>query len=183
VWCKLKIDNNSSIAIGVCYRSQVASKQELQEIFEVINIASQGKVLIMGDFNNPRLNWDTYECDSNVENFRYLLLDNYLCQRVREPTRQSNILDLVISSDENMVTEVEVLEHLGNSDHNIIIWSLMLDVGLNKNMQPFRKYYKVDYVAMRNWFNDINWLQEYNELNVDEMWHKFCSFIDQATMV
>jgi len=26
VWCKLKIDNNSIIAIGVCYRSQVASE-------------------------------------------------------------------------------------------------------------------------------------------------------------
>jgi len=33
---------------------------------------------------------------------------------------------------------------------------------------------------MRNWFNDINWVREYTELNVDEMWRKFCSFIDQA---
>jgi len=33
---------------------------------------------------------------------------------------------------------------------------------------------------MRNWFNGINWVQEYSELNVDEMWLKFCSFIDQA---
>ena len=28
VWCKLKVVNNSSITIGVCYRSQVASEQE-----------------------------------------------------------------------------------------------------------------------------------------------------------
>jgi len=102
-------------------RSQVASEQELQELFKVINIASQGKVLIMADFNYPRLNWDTYECDSNVENLRDLLLDTYLCQHVREPIKESHILDLVISSDENMVTEVEVLDHLGNTDHNIII--------------------------------------------------------------
>jgi len=149
VWCKLKIDNNSSIAIGVCYRSQVASEHELQELFKVISIASKGKVLIMGDFNYPRLNWDTYECDSNAENFRDLLLDNYLYQHVREPTRESNILDLEISSDENMVTEVEVLEHLGHSDHNIIICSLILDVGLNKNKRPTRKYHKADYDAMR----------------------------------
>jgi len=60
-------------------------------------------------------------------------LINYLYQHVREPTRESNILDLVISSDINMVPEVEVLELLGNSDHNIIICSLILDVGLNKN--------------------------------------------------
>jgi len=79
-----------------------------------------------------------------------------------------------------MGTEVEVLEHLGNSDHNIIVWSLILDVGQNKYKRPSRKYHKADYVEMSNWFNDINWVQEYNELNVDEMWHKYCSFIDQA---
>jgi len=55
-----------------------------------------------------------------------------------------------------------------------------LDVGLNKYKRPSRKFHKADYVEMRNWFNDINWVQEYNELNVDEMWPKFCSFIDQA---
>jgi hypothetical protein len=180
VWCKLKIDNNSSITIGVCYRSQAASEQELQELYNVINVASQGKVLLMGDFNYPLLNWDTYECDSNAEKFRDLLLDNYLYQHVREPTRESNILDLVISSDENMVANIEVLEHLGNSDHNIIVWSLILDVGLNKTKQPFRKYYKADYVAMRNWFNEIDLVQKCNDLDVEEMWHNFRSFIDQA---
>jgi len=71
-----------------------------------------------------------------------------------------------------MVAGVEVLEHLGNSDHNIDIRSLISHVGLNKNKQPFRKYHKAEYVAMRNWFNDIDWVQEYNESNIDEMWHK-----------
>ena len=33
VSCKLKVENNSSITIGVCYRSQVASEQELHELF------------------------------------------------------------------------------------------------------------------------------------------------------
>ena len=47
VWCKLKVENNSSITIGVCYRSQVASEQELHELFKVIGAASQGTVLII----------------------------------------------------------------------------------------------------------------------------------------
>ena len=67
VWCKLKVVNISSITIRVCYRSQVASEQELHEPFKVIGAASQGTVLIMGDFNYPRINWDTNECDSNAE--------------------------------------------------------------------------------------------------------------------
>jgi hypothetical protein len=42
------------------------------------------------------------------------------------------------------------------------------------------RYYKAYYVAMRNWFSDIDWAQECNDLDVEEMWHKFRSFIDQA---
>jgi len=42
--------------------------------------------------------------------------------------RENNILDLLIYSDINMVTDVEVLDHLGNSDHNIIVWNLVCNV-------------------------------------------------------
>ena len=73
----------------------------------------------MEDFNYPKINWDTLECYSIGTKFRNLLLDNYFYQHVKESTRKSNILDLVISSDVNMVTDVEVFDHLGNSDHNI----------------------------------------------------------------
>ena len=76
----------------------------------------------MGDFNYPKINWDTLDCDSSSTAFRDLILDNYLYQHVRQPTRENNILDLVISSNVNMVNDVQVLEHLGNSDHNILLW-------------------------------------------------------------
>jgi len=85
-----------------------------------------------------------------------------------------------MSSDENTVSDVKVLEHLGDSDHNIIVCSLILDVGLSNNKQPMRKYHKADYVAMRNWFSEIDWAQECDELDVEEMWQKLCLFIDQA---
>jgi len=32
-----------------------------------------------------------------------------------------------------MANDVEILEHLGNSDHNIIVWKLICDVGLSTN--------------------------------------------------
>jgi len=68
---------------------------------------------------------DTLDCDSTSADFRDLLLDSYLYQHVRQPTRQNNIPDVVISSKENMVNDVEILKHLGNSDHNIIVRKLI----------------------------------------------------------
>ena len=62
--------------VGVCYRSQAASEHELEELFRTIEKASKGQALIMGDFNYPKINWDTLECDSTGTKFRDLLLDN-----------------------------------------------------------------------------------------------------------
>ena len=41
-------------------------------------------------------------------------------------------MDLIISSNANMVNDVQVLEHLGNSDQNILVWNLICGVGLTK---------------------------------------------------
>jgi len=51
---------------------------------------------------------------------------------------------------------------------------------LSKYKQHIRKYYKADYVAMRNWFNEIDWAQECDELDVEEMWQTFSLLINQA---
>ena len=90
----------------------------MKELFKAIETASNEQVLIMRDFNYPKMYWETSLCDSNGLPFRDLLLDNYLFQSVRGPTRENNILDPVIPSDVNLVAEVNVLKHLGNSDHN-----------------------------------------------------------------
>ena len=76
----------------------------------------------MGDFNYRKIDCNTLDCDFTDTKFRDLLLNNYLYQHVKEPMRKSNIFDLVISSDINMVTGVKVLDHLGNGDHNMIVW-------------------------------------------------------------
>ena len=76
-----------------------------------------------------------------------MLLDYYLYQHVKEPTRESNIFDLV--TDINMVTDVEVLDRLGNSDHNMIVWDLVCTMRLSKSQVHYRQYHKANYEAMR----------------------------------
>ena len=77
-------------------------------------------------------------------------------------------MDLVICSDENMVIDVKVLEHVGNSEHNIIVWNLVCDVDMSRNEEPSRQYHKADYVAMKESFKNINWLSEFKDLDVDD---------------
>jgi len=57
-------------------------------------VGQLGRCLIVGDY--PHINWDSMECARGDEEFVELLQDNFLCQHVNEPTREGNILDLVI---------------------------------------------------------------------------------------
>ena len=73
-------------------------------------IASKHQALIMGDFNYPGINWETLESDSMSQGFFYLTQDYFLIQHVSAPTRNSNILDLVMTTEANMVETTQVIE-------------------------------------------------------------------------
>ena len=91
-------------------------------MFRAISIASTYQALTMGDFNYPGINWETLEADSRSQSFLDLTQDCFLIQHVSVPTRNNNILDLVTTTEANMVEITQVLEHFCNSDHNIVVW-------------------------------------------------------------
>ena len=80
----------------------------------------EGQGVIGGDFNFHGIDWDRWWSDNEGEQeFLSMLGDKFWTQTVRGPTQQSgNTLDLVIPSSEELIAEVETLDHLGTSDHN-----------------------------------------------------------------
>ena len=85
----------------------------------------------MGDFNLPKIDWETWETDStnlnDLEN-KYLeaIQDSFLYQYITKPTRNRinnnpSILDLVLTNKQGMVSEVEIIRC--KSDHSwITFW-------------------------------------------------------------
>jgi len=95
--------------------------QNHAKLRDVLNEMSHKHYLLMGDFNYPDIDWSNANCLSeNSQLFRDCLDDNFLVRHVRSPTRKDNILDLVITEECDMVDNVIILEHLTNSDHNIL---------------------------------------------------------------
>ena len=45
-----------------------------------------------------------------------------------------NILDLVMTTEANMVENIPVIEHFSNSDHNIVAWDLVLTTHIMNKM-------------------------------------------------
>jgi hypothetical protein len=66
-------------------------------------------------------------------------------------------LDLVLSSNDGMVENLEVKEHLGNSDHNTICWNLICDIEQVVTENRQRRYQKGNYKLMRDDFQKIKW--------------------------
>ena len=65
---------------------------------------------VIGDMNLPHINWDNLTGNSEAEDFLETVLDNFQEQHVTSPTRGNNILDLVLSNRENMITNLEIEE-------------------------------------------------------------------------
>ena len=86
-------------------------------------------ILIVGDFNMKEINWSLCESSENQEHISSVFLegikDCFLFQHVREPTRfregqTPNILDLILTNEENMVEKIDYLPSLGKSDHAVL---------------------------------------------------------------
>jgi hypothetical protein len=120
---------------GVIYRSLSDNTEVKNERLRELNkeAANDGysHCIIMGDFNNPIINWDlTSTNDENSEERKFLdcIQDNYLFQVINKPTRLrgsniQSILDLVLTKDDNAIDEIEYQSPLGKSNHCMIYFS------------------------------------------------------------
>ena len=88
---------------------------------------SGNNAFILGDFDLPKIDWANNKASlmSYEKEFLTCLLDNFLHQHVLEPTRsrggqQENILDLVLSKDEQDIRGIELMSSLGKSDYLVI---------------------------------------------------------------
>ena len=79
----------------------------------------------MGDFNNGHIQWESLE-SAGGDDHQFLLLtqDCFLTQPYLEPTRGGNVLDLILSSQNELVNNVKVHEALGSSDHNQVYFNI-----------------------------------------------------------
>ena len=120
VWCKI-VSGNSKLTIGLVYRSPNINEEDNTKIQNAIKEVSKGECIIMGDFNHGHMQWTYLESTGGEDQHCiFLIHGSFLTQHVLEPTRGENVLDIVSSSQKELVDNVKIHEPLGNSDHNQI---------------------------------------------------------------
>ena len=146
IWCKL-VTGHTTVTIGVVYRCPHITKQNNDTIHNAISEVSKGDCIIMGDFNHGNVKWDTLQC-TGVEDQMFLCLvqDNFLTQHVFEPNGAERVLDIVVSSQKDLVDNVVIHEPLGSSDHNQLHFNIKIKTDKTKVKQCRRDFRKGIYI-------------------------------------
>src|SRR6218665_833145 len=134
----------------------------------------------MGDFNY-HIDWENSEGEKEPDIiFLDFIETNFMQQHVMEPTRGKNILDLVITSDENMIENVNVGEHFNTSDHQVVRWGLVMEQ--THEVKAYVKkpnFFKADYDLVRYRQREKNLESAVRGLEVNDAWKKFNRIIGE----
>jgi hypothetical protein len=71
----------------------------------------------------------------------------------------------MLTSKVGMVDKVEIVVHLGNSDHNITVWELICDASKGKRIQHITIFHEANYEEMWLQFQNIDWDTEMGKLD------------------
>ena len=71
VWVRANGEKGKGICIGVCYRSPSASDEENEAMLSMIRSVAEKErsLLLVGDLNYPRINWDELDVSGDGEAF------------------------------------------------------------------------------------------------------------------
>jgi hypothetical protein len=174
---------------GCIYRSPhstTANSELLNETIRRVGDLKFSHVLIVGDFNYPGIDWENHNSGLHPEPFLTSCDDAFLHQHILEPTRgrlgqNSNLLDLVFSNEENMVTNIEYQSPLGKSDHSCILFDFICNKVTEESKKTIYLYDRANYTAMNEQFSSTDWDTELiTDNGMTAMYNKFCAVYNQV---
>lgn len=171
----VKINNKDiDINVVVVYRRPTHTYQEDIDLYNNLEkTLSTKETLIIGDFNLPNIHWGDVKGSGHAsEKMTEFIKDNFLYQLVQKPTRGDNILDLVITTHENLISDLEVGELISNCDHNIVRLQINMSHTNSTSETFIPNYNMADFNSLRNDLKDIN-LHLEGLTNIDDTWEKF----------
>lgn len=192
IWVKVKLKGNDMLLLGCIYRSPNSIRDNTEKLNILLKRAITTKCshfIVLGDFNYPEINWDTFTCNKDlshpVSQFLETLRECDLKQQVNEPTHyrpetSPNILDLILTNEEDMVSSIRYLPPLGKSHHLVLSFQANLYTVQNGTTKKFPLYNKANYPAMRDELNRMDWENELKNKNAQEMWDTIYSKLSEV---
>ena len=161
-----------ALLILAVYRPQWYCVERDLALYDVLSgMLGGGSAVVAGDFNCPTVNWDLSAATGRGLRLVEFMHDNFLSQMVRSPTRGANTLDLVFTTDEDLVSEVEVGECLATSDHHMV--TCRLGIRSQPEVPQYRRRLNLRRADYGRFNQDLQELRLPAVGNVEELWTAF----------
>ena len=129
-------------------------------LLDTLNLDKYWGVFLLGDFNYPNMNWIdgsgfTNSISSDDQCFVNLMMDLYLFQLVAQPTRNENILDLVLTNLPSVISSIESGPSYAEiglpSDHYPVVFDINVLLKFKASNYKYHYDYKhADFELMRH---------------------------------
>lgn len=137
---------------------------QLTNINSIINAlpTPTPSVLFSGDLNFPRIDWDSHTVYGGTSQMRAqadalltLANEQFLTQIIRSPTRENNILDIVMTNNMDLPRDYSV-NKTNLSDHNMIILDTNITLEANNRTLCIQRLSGFSSLNFRS--NSVSWL-------------------------
>ena len=197
-WIRL-VFGSEVILFGVVYRKGCSTALNDSLFRQTLDKVSNkySNIIICGDFNYPKINWETCVVDSGPYSkemrFYDCLMDNFLMQHQTTFTRfrgkdKPSCIDLVITEDsqDEVKSSLVVEPPIGKSDHCILEWKYLISTSTRvcedkDTTQCTRKNYnKGNYEEISKILMAQDWDTLFEDKSVDEKVAILQSIVDGA---
>ena len=177
------------LRLGIVYRPPSSNVDDSRNLTNVIrdNFDNSPNFLILGDSNYRGIDWGINAVSNSSEDYFVSKLNEIgVVQLIDKPTTlYESLLDLCISSDDRLVSNICIGELFSSSDHSIITCEVnMPNCKLSREEIFVNNFRKADWEMIRAELSLICWDQFFADcVNMDEKWIKFKTCIKNLMMV
>ena len=170
IWVQIKTSDGANFLVGTIYRSHNASDETNNLIIESLKKAEKlndKHLLIMGDFNLPKINWSSGEVDDSDLSYSVNFIESIeslgWCQHVIGETRfrgnsKPSVLDLIFTREAESIENLDILPPIGKSDHAVLKWIFPVDKVYYKNTShKIFQYKNADWAQIIQDIQAVKW--------------------------
>ena len=170
--------SNSSLRIGIVYRPPTMTTENSTNLCNVLRnqLENSRQYVVFGDFNFPGINWLSTSPSNMAENYFLNILDELgAFQMIEEPTTEYlSLLDLCLTPNVELVSDISVGDCFATSDHCIISCNINLPQYKKNDKIEIKKFQETDWDMVRAHTATMNWDTFFDDCdNVFQMWDKF----------
>ena len=191
LWCKININSSYKINVGAYYRphsNDETSFEIMTQTFQELQKDTNQPIILAGDLNYPGVDWITRElkkdCPSSRlhKEFMEFLEANELTQLINQPTRNENILDLVITNSPDTVHGVKVIPGISDHDGCAVVEFHFPTKQVRPKYKCVQNFALADWLAFHQDLEKVkcNIISKADTATADELYSEFAEAIEEG---